>query len=88
MKEYPSVNVRVEYRRANLVYEDVLHGSVDLGLVAFPNKHKELQVIPFAQDELSTSHASRTYLGEEEKRQVVGSSRSRLHRFRAGYPDS
>lgn len=52
MKEYPSVNVRVEYRRANLVYEDVLHGSVDLGLVAFPNKHKELQVIPFAQDEL------------------------------------
>ena len=52
MKEYPSVNVRVEYRRANLVYEDVLHGSVDLGLVAFPNKHKELQIIPFAEDEL------------------------------------
>ena len=30
----------------------MLHGSVDLGLVAFPNKHKELQIIPFAEDEL------------------------------------
>jgi len=52
MKEFPSVNARVEYRRANLVYEDVLHGSADLGLVAFPVKHKDLTVIPFATDEL------------------------------------
>ena len=36
MKEFPSVNARVEYRRANLVYEDVLHGTADIGLVAFP----------------------------------------------------
>jgi DNA-binding transcriptional LysR family regulator len=52
MKEFPSVNARVEYRRANLVYEDVLHGTADLGLVAFPVKHKELTIIPFATDEL------------------------------------
>ncbi len=52
MQEFPSVNARVEYRRANLVYEDVLHGTADIGLVAFPVKHKELTVIPFATDEL------------------------------------
>ena len=52
MQEFPSVNARVEYRRANLVYEDVLHGSADIGLVAFPVKHKELTIIPFATDEL------------------------------------
>ena len=52
MQEFPSVNARVEYRRANLVYEDVLHGNADLGLVAFPVKHKELTIIPFATDEL------------------------------------
>ena len=52
MKEFPSVNARVEYRRANLVYEDVLHGTADIGLVAFPVKHKELTIIPFATDEL------------------------------------
>ena len=52
IREYPSVNARVEYRRANMVYDDVLHGNADLGLVAFPPPHKELTIIPFANDEL------------------------------------
>ena len=52
IKQFPSVNARVEYRRANLVYEDVLHGNADLGLVAFPPTHKDLTIIPFANDEL------------------------------------
>jgi len=52
IKEFPSVNARVEYRRANLVYDDVLHGNADLGLVAFPPTNKELTIIPFANDEL------------------------------------
>tara|TARA_B100000959_G_C14938659_1_gene606832 strand:- start:185 stop:1069 length:885 start_codon:yes stop_codon:yes gene_type:complete len=52
IQEFPTVNVRVEYRRANLVYEDILHGSIDLGLVAFPVKRKELTIIPFAEDQL------------------------------------
>ena len=52
LKQYPKVNVRVEYRRSNLVYEDILHNSVDLGLVAFPNKMRQLEVIPFRDDEL------------------------------------
>ncbi len=52
IKEFPSVNARVEYRRANLVYEDVLHGTADVGLVAFPVNHKEITTINFAEDEL------------------------------------
>src|SRR5580704_8946793 len=36
MKGHPTVNVHVEYRRANQVYEDVLSNIVDLGLVAYP----------------------------------------------------
>ncbi len=52
IKQFPSVNARVEYRRANLVYEDVLHGNAVLGLVAFPPPHKDLTIIPFANDEL------------------------------------
>ena len=38
LHDFPSVNVRVEYRRSNLVYEDILHNSVDFGLVAFPSQ--------------------------------------------------
>jgi DNA-binding transcriptional LysR family regulator len=52
LAEYPSVNVRVEYRRSNLVYEDILQNSVDLGLVAFPQKMRQLDIIPFMEDRL------------------------------------
>lgn len=52
LKDYPSVNVRVEYRRSNLVYEDILHNAVDLGLIAYPVKMRQLEVIPFLEDRL------------------------------------
>ncbi len=52
MQDYPSVNVRVEYRRSNLVYEDVLHNAVDLGLVAYPVKTRQIETIPFMEDRL------------------------------------
>lgn len=50
--DYPSVNVRVEYRRSNLVYEDILHNSVDFGLVAFPVKTRQIEQLPFRNDRL------------------------------------
>lgn len=50
LAKYPEVNVRVEYRRANMVYEDILTNSIDLGLVAYPQKHKQLEVLPFHDD--------------------------------------
>ena len=52
LHDFPSVNVRVEYRRSNLVYEDILHNSVDFGLVAFPVKHRQIDSIPFRNDHL------------------------------------
>ena len=52
LAEYPEVNVRVEYRRANMVYEDILTNSIDLGLIAYPQKHKQLEVLPFHDDML------------------------------------
>ena len=52
LKAFPSVNARVEYRRSNLVYDDVLHGNADIGLIAFPVPQKDLEIIPFANDEL------------------------------------
>jgi DNA-binding transcriptional LysR family regulator len=50
--DYPSVNVRVEYRRSNLVYEDILHNAVDFGLVAFPVKQRQIEALPFRDDHL------------------------------------
>jgi DNA-binding transcriptional LysR family regulator len=52
LHDFPSVNVRVEYRRSNLVYEDILHNSVDFGLVAFPVKQRQIEVLAFRNDHL------------------------------------
>jgi len=42
LKTYPTVNLHVEYRRANQVYDDVLGNVVDLGLVAYPVPNDKL----------------------------------------------
>lgn len=52
MKVYPTVNVHVEYRRANQVYEDVLGNVVDMGLVAYPVKDSKLEITPLRKEPL------------------------------------
>jgi len=52
LKEFPNVNVHVEYRRSNQVYEEVQSGTCDLGLVAFPTNKKNLKVESFKKDRL------------------------------------
>jgi LysR family transcriptional regulator, transcriptional activator of the cysJI operon len=50
LKAYPTVNVHVEYRRSNQVYDDVLGNVVDLGLVAYPVKDAKLEIVPLRKD--------------------------------------
>jgi DNA-binding transcriptional LysR family regulator len=45
LKSYPLVNVHVEYRRANQVYEDVLSNVADLGLVAYPARDSKVETV-------------------------------------------
>ena len=52
LKGYPTVNVHVEYRRANQVYEDVIGNVVDLGLVAYPQRDAKVEVYPLRKDPL------------------------------------
>jgi LysR family transcriptional regulator, transcriptional activator of the cysJI operon len=52
LKTYPTVNVHVEYRRANQVYEDVLGNVVDLGLVAYPTRDSKLEICPLRKEPL------------------------------------
>ena len=50
LKSYPTVNVHVEYRRANQVYDDVLSNVVDLGLVAYPSRDNRLETVALRKD--------------------------------------
>ena len=52
LKSYPTVNVHVEYRRSNQVYEDVLGNVVDVGLVAYPGRDSKIEIVPLRRDKL------------------------------------
>ena len=52
LKRHPTVNVHVEYRRSDQVYENVLGNVVDLGLVAYPTRDPRLDTILLGKDKL------------------------------------
>jgi len=52
LKIYPKVNLHVEYSKGAQVYEDCLHGIIDLGIVPYPAARKGLRVIPLPADKL------------------------------------
>lgn len=52
-RDYPDVKVRVEFRKAAQIYEDVLQNNADCGMVAFPTKHPLIEVIPFKNDRMA-----------------------------------
>src|SRR6184192_3987670 len=52
LKTYPTVNVHVEYRRSNQVYEEVLSNVVDLGLVAYPSRDAKLEILALRKEAL------------------------------------
>jgi LysR family transcriptional regulator, transcriptional activator of the cysJI operon len=50
LRTYPTVNVHVEYRRANEVYEDVLSNVVDMGMIAYPTRDSRLEFIALRKE--------------------------------------
>jgi DNA-binding transcriptional LysR family regulator len=52
MVSYPDVNVHIEYFSASRIYELVLSGDVDIGLVAIPKRDKRLDVYDFEDEPL------------------------------------
>lgn len=53
LKAHPKVNMRLNYRRNDQVYDDVILGASDLGLVAYPQPRAGVDVIPFREDRLA-----------------------------------
>ena len=52
LRTYPQVNVHLEYLRSNKIYEDLVEGKIDLGVVAYPAKRSQIVTIAFRHDEL------------------------------------
>lgn len=52
LKEYPDIDVQIEYSRSSNIYNDIHSGSIDLGIVAYPTQKPRVALIPFREDEL------------------------------------
>src|SRR5690606_21094055 len=51
-RRYPEVDLQVQYRRSGQVYADVMDNQADLGLVAYPQERKGIEVDPAWRDRL------------------------------------
>jgi LysR family transcriptional regulator, transcriptional activator of the cysJI operon len=52
MALYPEAKIDLEYSRTTRIVRDVLAGTVDLGIVAYPERKRGLEVVPLAGDRL------------------------------------
>ena len=52
LKAYPRVNFRLQYDQAQKIYDDVGNGEADLGIVPYPRAQRNVEVIPFAEDQM------------------------------------
>ncbi len=52
LKAFPQVNVHLQYRRSNMIIEEILRGNIDIGIVAYPTARPQIGVVPFREDKL------------------------------------
>lgn len=67
MVSYPDVNVHIEYLSADKIYELVLAGDIDIGLVAVPKRDKRLEVYDFEAEPLVLACSLRHPLSKESQ---------------------
>ncbi|NLH41802.1 MAG: LysR family transcriptional regulator [Planctomycetes bacterium] len=70
MIRYPNVNVHIEYFTAERIYELVLDGEVDIGIVAIPKRDKRLDVYEFEDELLVLACSPKHSLAEEKEADI------------------
>jgi DNA-binding transcriptional LysR family regulator len=67
MVKYPKVNVNIEYFRASKIYELILAGEADIGLVAIPKQDKRMDVYEFEDEPLVLACSPKHPLSRESQ---------------------
>lgn len=52
LKQHPKVNMRLVYRRNDQVYDDIILGAAEIGVVAYPQPRAGVDILPFREDKL------------------------------------
>jgi DNA-binding transcriptional LysR family regulator len=82
--KYPNVNVRIEYLDPDDVYEKVLNGEIDIGLVAVPKHDKRLEVYEMHSEPLVLVCSPKHFLANQSE---VDLYKVQFERFIAFGPD-
>jgi DNA-binding transcriptional LysR family regulator len=86
MRRFPSANIHVEYDRANRIYDSLLNGTIDLGIVAYPTRKSGVEVIPFREDQLVLITAPDHPLARSRRVELGKIARSRFIAFERDIP--
>jgi len=86
MVSYPDVNVHIEYFSADRIYELVLAGDIDIGLVAVPKRDKRLDVYDFEDEPLVLACSPKHPLSHESQVDIHKLQFERFVSFEKGVP--
>ena len=84
--DFPHVNVYLEYDRASHIYEQVLRGNVDLGIVAYPTARAQVTVLDFRTDKLVVACTPEHHFGEHAQLSVADLNGEKFVGFEKGIP--
>jgi len=86
MVSYPKVNVHIEYLSGRKIYELVLVGDIDVGLVAVPKRDKRLDVYDFEDEPLVLVCSPKHPLASESQVDIHKLQFERFIGFEKGAP--
>ena len=86
MVKRPNVNIHVEYFSAEKIYEMVLSGELDIGLVAVPKMDKRLDVYEFEDEPLALACSAKHSLAVKSEIDIHQLQFERFIGFEEGVP--
>ena len=66
LRQYPQVNLHLEYLRTDRVYEALLSGSIDCGIVACPRERPGIDIKPLAAESMVVALRADHPLAQQE----------------------
>jgi DNA-binding transcriptional LysR family regulator len=66
LAEYPQVNLHLEYLRTDRIYENLMNGGIDCGIVACPRERNNIEVVPLEEENMVVILPPTHPLGERD----------------------
>jgi DNA-binding transcriptional LysR family regulator len=86
MVMFPNINVHIEFLEADRIYEQVLSGEVDIGVVAIPQRDKRLDVYDFIDEPLILACSPKNAFSQEHSVDIQRLQFERFIAFETGVP--